>query len=251
MKYVILSLVLIISFFASVITYSQANDPFAPSDDPFAAEDSEPLMIRVHTEFIEMPHATFTELMAAPRTTANDTDLRERCAELIEKNEARIIESLTVNALPGQSATTANITEFVYPTEYEWSSHPLQVKAVDISSKLRIGFPSTPPAFETKNVGSTLEVEANFDNSKFVEVRLTPTIVYHTGEDVWGAWTNGDVTIESSKPRFYMLKTVTGATMITGQPHMLSAHSPQDKTGSYDPSRKIMLFVRADVITLN
>ena len=249
MKYVILSLVIIISFFASVITYSQANDPFAPSDDPFAAEDSEPLMIRVHTEFIEMPHATFTELMAAPRTTANDTDLRERCAELIEKNEARIIESLTVNALPGQSATTENITEFVYPTEHEYSSYPQQM---EIPPKLQVGLPpGAPSAFDTKNVGSTLEVEANFDNSKFVEVRLAPTIVYHTGEDVWGAWTNGDVTIESSKPRFYMLKTVTGATVITGQPHMLSAHSPQDKTGSYDPSRKIMLFVRADVITLN
>lgn len=247
MKLITLSLVLIISVFASVITHSQTNDPFSSEDSAL------PQMVRVHAEFIEVSHATFTELMAAPRTTTNDTDLREKCAKLIERNDARIIETLTVNALPGQSATTENISEFTYQTEYEpgLSAYPSQQEVVDIT-RSDTRFPSPiPPSFDTKNVGSTLEVEANITNSKFVDIRMTPTIVYHTGEDVWGTWTNGDVTVESSMPRFYVIKTVTGACVITGQTHMLSAHSPQDKTGSYDPSRKIMLFVRADVINLN
>ena len=56
------------------------TDPFAISE----AEDDAPRMIRVQAEFIEMPHATYTRLMATPRTSSNDAALRAECAITID-----------------------------------------------------------------------------------------------------------------------------------------------------------------------
>jgi len=252
MKFVICSLILVISLLASVITRSQTNDPF--TEENFIDPEISPRMVRVHAEFIEMPHPTYTALMAAPRTSTNDSDLRAQCAKLIEQKEARIIESLAVTALPNQYTATEGISEFVYPTEYEPSDFiPLPHQIGDLPLRSLIGGPPVPPvAFDTKNIGSTLKVEVRISkDSKLIDLRLTPTIVYHTGDEVWNSWTNGEVTIDSSTPRFYVIAAKVGANLITGQPLMISTHSPQDEKGIPDPSRKIMLFVRADIITLD
>ena len=248
MKFVIFSLVLVISLLASVITRSQTHDPFA--EDPNAS-DIPPSMVRVHAEFIEMPHPIYTALMAAPRTSTNDSDLRAQCAKLIEKKEARIIESLAVTAHPGQTATTEGISEFIYPTEPEYNnSLPGGQPFARLPYSIASGSALVPPSLDIKNTGSTIEVEAQISNDlKIIDLRFTPTIVYHTTNDVWDNWTNGEVSVDLSKPRFYVIKAKVGANLITGQPLMISTHSPQDEKGVPDPSRKIMLFVRADIIT--
>jgi hypothetical protein len=240
-----LALALSSLLFGTLTTQSQ-TDPFATNE----VANEAPRMIRVQAEFIEMPHATFTRLMAKPRTSANDTDLRAECAKLIENGEAQIIESLNVTALPGQSATTENIHEFIYPTEYSPPGPMVPLTETE--------FPQTPPgsppiwsAFDTKNTGSTFEVEAQIDaNLPIVELRFTPTLVHHTGQDVWGIWERNGVKVETSMPRFYILSVKAGATVAAGQPHMVAGLSPRSEDGWMDSTRKVMTFIRADIITI-
>lgn len=222
--------------------------------DPFAQEAPEtpPRMVRVQAEFIEMPHATYTRLMATPRTSSNDTALRAECAKLIKAGEAQIIESLSVNTLPGQSSTAENIHELIYPTEYEPPGPPINIpNDAERPAKVHVGGPPRPPvAFDTKNVGSNFEVEAQIDAFyPIVELRFTPHIVAHAATDIWSVWKKNGVTVETSMPRFYILSVKTGVTVVSGQPHMVAGLSPKSEDGWMTSSRKVMTFIRADIIT--
>ncbi|MFT6864060.1 MAG: hypothetical protein ACJAVK_002622 [Akkermansiaceae bacterium] len=250
MKSTIVVLITLTTFLATIVTRSQTpTEDFDPLGE---MQTDLPRMIRVYAEFIEMSHPTYTGLMTAPRTSTNDSDLRAQCAKLIEAGEARMIESVSVTALPGQSATAESIAEYIYPTESEPPVLPNKIgtgQAPTLPFPKVLGSPPTPSAFDTKNTGTTLEVEAQIDaNNPIVELRLTPTIVYLADTRVVGTWKNEESTVETSLPLFYVLSTKTGATLVAGEPQMIGVHSPHNENGLMDPSRKIMLFVRADII---
>lgn len=250
MRKTMLSIGALTMAFSTIVTPSQTS---TTNFDPLGEMQVDlPRMIRVFAEFIEMPHATYTGLMADPRSTTNDTDLRTKCTQLINDGKARMIESMSLTAVPGQSATVESVAEYIYPTEAEPASPPRQVSTKELPFKhlgSNYGYPPTPSAFDTKNTGSTLEVEAHIDNrSPIVELRITPTIVYLSDHLIFSTWKNEKSTVHTSSPLFYVLKTRLGATLRAGEPQMIAAHSPQDDKGMTDFSRKVMLFVRADII---
>lgn len=248
MKSTILTLIVLATVVTTLITHSQTQQ----NNDELDHEKNidVPCMIRVQAEFIEMPHATYTRLMAAPRTSANDTDLRAECAKLVENEEARIIETMCITGLSGQNATTESISEYIHPTEYEPGELPLEINGEPAPSNSSYGSPPMASAFDTKNIGSTFEVEASCDKvSQIVEVRFVPTLVYQVGLKNWGAEKVSGAAGPILMPEFYVIKTVTGVTVVSGQPSMVSALTPKNAEGKYDSSRKIMLFLRADILT--
>lgn len=250
MKSTILTLAILSSLLATLILKSQSpTEDFDPLGE-VAAEDL-PRMIRVHTEFIEMPHATYTKLLSKPSTSANDTALRAECAKLVAKGDARIIESLCVTAFPGQSATTESIAEYIYPTEYDPGEVPSEVNGNPPGPDTPWGSPPNPTSFETKNTGSTFEVEAQIDaNDDFIELRFTPTLVYLEDTLNWGADKHSGAAGPVLMPQFYVLSVKTGASLVDGQTTMVAGLSPQNDKGFIDTSRKIMVFTRADIITV-
>jgi len=109
---------------------------------------------------------------------------------LSQKKGADIMTAPSVIAIPGQVATIEIIREFIYPTEYEPPELPNQVGSTIggtgvVGGGGGAGFPvtpATPSAFDTKNTGVTLEVEAQIDgNDSLIELRFTPTIVEFEG----------------------------------------------------------------------
>lgn len=111
---------------------------------------------------------------------------------LAQKKGADIMTAPSVVALPGQNATIEIIREFIYPTEYEPPELPNQVGGGIGNQQGGVGgggggagfpvTPATPSAFDTKNTGVTLEVEAQIDaNDSIIELRFTPTIVEFEG----------------------------------------------------------------------
>jgi general secretion pathway protein D len=109
---------------------------------------------------------------------------------LSQKKGADIMTAPSIVALPGQNATIEIIREFIYPTEYEPPELPNQVGSTGgndggLGGGGGAGFPvtpATPSAFDTKNTGVTLEVEAQIDgNDSIIDLRFTPTIVEFEG----------------------------------------------------------------------
>ncbi len=228
-----------------------AQDEFDPLGE--AAEANLPKIVRVFVEFIEIPQATMTELLAAPRKSANDGDLRTKLQELIKTEKARMLETQMLTARSGQKATTESIHEYVYPTEYEPSSIPSGVPPeqtkVEEHSKLMAAV--VPTVWETRNVGSTLEIEPNIgENNHIIDLRLLPQLVYHTGNNLWMEHKEGENTYRAEMPNFYKISLDTSMTLINGQTFLMSSCSPKDDKGEVDMTKKILIFVRADVLTV-
>jgi hypothetical protein len=227
-----------------------ADDPFAPPPDPGPLRT-----VRVHAEFIEMPLATYTGLTSRPRSSANDTDLREKCAELIASGEARMLESLCTNLIPGTVALSESLTEFIYPTK----RGPIQ-----LPNKMPRDAPEPTPApnpgfilpnwsaFELKNLGSTFEVEGYLDqlNPGIVVLQAIPTLVAYPREIVWSPGNEQIPSSRTAMPLFYTLEVKTTTAMMMGEPRFVASLSPEGPEGFRDPNRKVMVFFRAEILTV-
>jgi len=223
------------------------------SFDPLGENHDLPVLFRVQAEFIEVSHTALTELLAKPRTSANDTDLRAACAELVKKNEAQILETAIVNAKSGHKTTAESITEYIYPTEWEppYTSEIHDKK--DGKTEITETGNGAPlgTTFDTKNLGCTLEIEPNVgENDKIIDLRISPELIYLDGHSHWGTWESDEHKVEVKAPNFFVLRLSTGITLVSGQPQLVAAMSPKDQFGKVHQDRKIMMFVRADTITV-
>lgn len=227
-----------------------------PDYDPLGEFDQLPQQVRVQVEFIEVSHETFTELMFGPRASANDSDLRAKLADLIKQQKASIMETMMCIAKSAERGKTQSIEEFIYATEYEPPNCPTTVDpgaAKDAPARPvpELATGPSPSAWDTRYVGSTLEVEPFiFEGGRIVNLRILPELVYHVGNEVWTEWQDVHGSAPVQMPTFYTVRLDCSLTVVPGQPALAGALSPKDDKGHPDPSRKLMLFVKADVLTV-
>ena len=210
--------------------------------------------IRIQAEWIEVKHETMTDLLSKDRRvqpegklSSNDKHLRDELTDLIKEGQAKIAETIIVIARSGNRAKAEAIQEFIYPTEYD-PQEPL-VKGKDKGNSSTATNP-TAAAFETRNVGATLEVDPvlGADNHT-IDLNLAPELVYNTGFESYGEFENGGNKNEVKMPKFYAAKITTQVTVIEGEYLMIGAISPRDlETGEADSSRKLLLFIKCDIL---
>ena len=236
--------------FAAASEETNGSDSY----DPFDPDIHAPKQVQVQVEFVEMPHEVLTTLLflAKPKS-ADATNLRQQVQELVAKKEAKVLETQIVVARSGQKATTEAIHEFIYPTEF---SPPTQAdkdkKAAEATFFPGPGNPATPTAFETRNVGCTLEVEPTIgEDNKTIDLRFVPELIWHSGNTVWqeGKDSAGN-SFKISLPDFNTLRINTALTCLSGQYNFAATVSPKDAKGEVDMTRKVMIFVKCDVLSV-
>lgn len=229
-----------------------------PEYDPLGEYDELPKQIRVQVEFILVSHEQLTELMFGEKVAANDVELRKRAGQLVKEGKAAILETMLCTGRSGQKATSESIEEFIYPTEYEPATLPENVHLkkgddAEVAKTVRrdLATGPTPTAFETRNLGSTLEIEPTLSvDGKIIDLRLVPEIVYHVGNRTWAEWKGKHGNSPVQMPTFYALRFNTAVTLADGQSVLVAALSPKNQDGFPDFTRKLMVFVKADVITI-
>jgi hypothetical protein len=226
-----------------------------------AADANLPKFVRVQVEFIELPHEALTELLYMNNPEEADAGaMRELVQEAIQKGEASVLETLVCTARSGEKALVEAVDEVIYPTEYEPFQVPSEVKVAvgdkeqspDLPALERLVAPPTPTSFETRNVGGTLEIEPTIGaNGKIIDLRLAPDLTWHTGESVWLERRDslGNVT-KVQMPNFYTIRMVTALTCLNGQYLMPAVVSPKGDAGASDRGRKVMIFVKCNVLTV-
>jgi len=233
-------------------------DPKAIFPDPSEI----PTMARVQVEFVELSHEKLTELLFMSDPPGGDaTELRKQLQELVKKGEAKVIETLVCTARSGEKALSESANEFIYPTEYEPPEIPNTVSIPEKDKGLTpeelkllriLRTPPTPTSFETRNLGGTLEIEPTFDDDgKVIDLRFVPELVWHTGETVWIEEKDSEGNVSKIQmPKFYTMRLSTALTCREGQYVMAAVQSPKDAAGTTDFSRKVMIFVKCDILAV-
>jgi len=223
----------------------------APAEPAPANNDSR--QIRVQVEFIELAHEQFTALMSAEHPAANDGTLRKQVGELVANSKATIVESMLCTAKHGQTSKSESIEEFIYPTEFEPSqipAHPNNGTGIMTIEPHDPAVGPTASAWETRNLGSTLEIQPSLsDDNKLVNLRLVPELVYHVGNQLWSEWKDAHGTANVQTPTFYTLRLNTRVVTGVDEYLLAAALSPKNKDGFPDFSRKVMVFVKCDVLS--
>lgn len=208
-----------------------------------------PKQVQVQMEFVEMSHEALTKLlfMAKPGR-ANAGKLRQQVQDMVAKNEAKVLETQILCAKSGLKATTEAIHEFIYPTEYQPPVLPsVDPKKPDDSIPIPAGHPT---AFETRNVGSTFEIEPTIGESDdYVDLNFIPELTWHTGNTVWHEGKDKDGNLfKIEMPNFCTLRLNTQLTCKDGQYVLAGTVSPKDAKGEIDMTRKVMIFVKCDIL---
>ncbi|MDF1852340.1 MAG: hypothetical protein P1U85_15985 [Verrucomicrobiales bacterium] len=244
----------LVLFFAFCFPPSQAQEgqDFNPLGRDLPIEQLD-LQLRIQVEWIETSHEIVTALLEDDenarlkgKLSGNAGPLRKSLRELIEEDDARILETSIVIARSGQRAKVESIAEYIYPTEYDPPNSVLQ------SGKESEALTTAPQAaaFETRNVGTTLEVDPiiGVDN-RTIDLNLAPEIVYLLDEVNYGDFESDESNVEVTMPVFYTIKTTTQLTMIDGEYALMGVHSPfNEKTFRSDPERKVLVFVKTDIL---
>ncbi|GHC43710.1 hypothetical protein [Roseibacillus persicicus] len=223
--------------------------------DPLGEHLNLPKQIRVMVEYIEVPLPELTKLLAEPRKSANDGDLRETVGKLVEAGTAKHQETQFIIARSGETATTEGILEYIYPKEYEPSEVPNEIssnqdtgQAMEIAKM--VATPPTPTAFETRNTGSTLEIQPTIGaDDKTIDLRLAPELVEHIRNEIWSEWNGVHGKAPIQMPLFSSARINTGLTLINGQYCLAGTTSMKGEDGKPDHQRKLLFSVRADILT--
>jgi hypothetical protein len=262
MKTHCLAIALFGSVFASLAAAQTADGvptPFEKAPDPdggtFAENPSDGAMksLQVQLEYIELSHEALTSLMflAEPKTS-DAASLRKRLQEMVENNEARILETLIAVGESDGKLTSESVSEFIYPTEYEPPSMPCGGDPKDPSSFGNSITPMMPTAFDTRNIGSSLEAEpiASVDGNT-VKIRLATELTWHTGNTTWleDKDTIGN-NHQAQMPNFYSLRLKTSVTCVKSQYTLVAVQSPKDDKGEVDMTRKVVMLVKCDVLAV-
>lgn len=195
-------------------------------------------------EFIEVEAMEFSDWLLENPITTDATLLRMQAQEWVKSGSGKIAETMVVHARSGQRAKTEAIHEWLYATEYD----PPEISAQggDAPNGENVT-PANPTAFETRNVGYTLEVDPvlNADGT-LVDLNLAPEVVI-AGENSKHGAKLGDLESSFEMPRFMTTKMTTQVQVRVGDYSFLGT-SRLGKTKMPEAEDPIVLaFVRVDV----
>jgi hypothetical protein len=220
------------------------------------ADDDGPMNVRVSIQLIEVPLPTLTGLMNGPDQSGRQ--LHAKAFDLTKTGKAKLVETCSVTARSGQRAIVESVLKLIYPTECGLPMLPNKVAANSPpppsppSSKRSLLRPPTPTAFETRNTGATLEVEPTLDSSGgIIDLRFAPEIVAWRGLATWCDFRDrwGDASVRM--PLFEAWRTNTAVTVVDGRFELVSVIAPTPADPVPGQLRRILVFVRADVIRLH
>jgi hypothetical protein len=151
--------------------------------------------------------------------------------EEVKESGARVVEERSHWFKTGQRSKNESIREVIFPIAWDQSSEAVF---------------ATPAAFETRNVGTSVEVDPVISTEGgMLDLNMSPQTTSLIGSDVFhrvlveGEW-KPNVTMSS----FYTMQPTTQLSLPLNTPVLVAVMSPPDEKGWTDPSRKVLLFVK-------
>ena len=174
-------------------------DPFTREQPglptPQQQEDWAPRHLSVCVEYFSLDLADAAVLQ---RTLTDDAKLYAEVLARVAKGTATQEYFGIVCARSGERATVENVSEVIYPREYEFGEGPKPAEASPAKPSAGMA-PATPASasavfgpplgasFETRKVGFTLEIEPTLgQNNDVIDLRISPQMVSMVDRSKWG-----------------------------------------------------------------
>jgi hypothetical protein len=193
--------------------------------------------ISICYEAFSLPLAMAAELQ---RQQLSDPELYTKLISEIGKESVKQEDFQLLRGRNGGKARSENVSEQIYVIEYDIPVIE-QKKEAD---PVRVSSGASPAAWETRNVGSTLEVETHLsDDSSTVNLRILPELVTLTGYSNWETPSS----IGVKMPEFEKQRLDTSAIVTLYKPFLLGTFSrpPNSKIDSDSANRVWFAFVTA------
>ncbi|MFT5905364.1 MAG: hypothetical protein ACI9E1_000961 [Cryomorphaceae bacterium] len=210
-----------------------------------------PPQVHLYTEFIEISSLEFAGLMSATSNDSDHTTMRNKLLKQVKDGKATLVASNSIICRSGERCTSESIREYIYPTEYQPPSLPGNgLPGWNKTKPSVVDFPPLATAFETRNLGLTVEIEPIIgEDRKTIELTFKPELIKHVGDEVFLDWNTPKVASKSKMPTFYTLRINTSLTISDGQFVLASALTPE-LDGKPDHTKKVLVFVKATVLKL-
>jgi hypothetical protein len=214
-----------------------------------AGHQDRPKQIRVSVQFIEVSHDNLTYLLASDDNC--EQALHEKALSLSKAGQAKLLETCMVVCRSGERACIESIREEIFPIEYRLPEFLNYIPSD--ANRLSIQAPRNPlfreiTAFDTRNTGVTFEVEADVNTNGTIDLRLSPEIVtrmrlitHMEHVDQWGDGSYRMPVYETWRGNFPI-------SVESGKFELVSTFSRKTNAPVPAVSRKILVFVRADIL---
>ncbi|MCB1094730.1 MAG: hypothetical protein KDN22_04040 [Verrucomicrobiae bacterium] len=209
-----------------------------------SAQTTGTVVISSLAEYIEVEEADAAELLASLAKSGSSRALREELEGRIDSGGARLIEMASVTTRSGQRAKSHSTSEWIYPTEMDPPAIPKVLKG-PIKKGNNLITPLTYTAFDTRNIGTSLEVDpVTGPGGLAVDINIAPAIVAHLGENKYGSQES-----QAEIPVFATIKTSTAVTLRGNDPLLISVYMPINKRSRKpDPDKRVFLFLSATTL---
>ena len=138
--------------------------------------------MRVTSQVIELDPNYLTEWM---EEDVKNQEIHQKAMALVKSNDASLIDTSLVTLSSGAQAEIASNLEYIFPTEYESeipACPPITTESLDKLEKKHIRDRLTPTAYETRNVGVSLDVRAKMESGgEMISVEFSYESVRHLG----------------------------------------------------------------------
>lgn len=171
---------------AALLLFSPPR-PAPKSSQTAASPESRPpsgplTQVEIEAKFVEVSPEIAEEIFGAGKPDMQTILETEKYQELLrslnEREGVDLVSAPKVTTKAGRRATIQIVREFPFPTEF---TPPTVQQSQAGESFVAYRVPATPTAFETQNVGLTLEVEPNLTADNRVICALSPRVVEFLG----------------------------------------------------------------------
>lgn len=204
--------------------------------------------VLVSLHVTEMPQALAAELNAAD---AEGDALFRKSSGFVKAGRAKLFETSVLRVPSGEKGVAESIQEHISPTEDAssctlFNADTAKTPAPPPPSQPQIRLPGAPTSFEVRNVGNSFEVEP-VAARRSLEVRGAWEFDLHPGDRVIEEWKDSLGNLHQRKmPTYVAFKAAFGQTLVSGKWQLVSVQNSSDATGKIDPTRKLLVFLRAD-----
>ena len=197
-------------------------------------------------EYIEVGAGEAAKLLANHIGSGSSNPLREQLDALILSDKATIVDTASVTTRSGQRAKAESVSEWIFPTEMDPPEIPQDLTG-PIEKGADLITPLSYTAFETRNIGTTLEVDpvTNATTSGLgIDINIAPEIVTYLGETKYG-----QAESQAEMPIFAALKTSTAVTVHSNDPLLIGVFMPlEKKTRKPNSDKRVFLFITATTL---